>query len=66
MQKNCETIAALLEQNKVEYTQMVKSKDLNMEELSRVKTQQAQQLEQSEATIQELQNSLALEIQRYN
>lgn len=66
MQKNCETIAALLEQNKVEYTQMIKSKDLNLEELSRVNTQQAQQLEQSQATIQELQNSLALEIQRYN
>lgn len=66
MQKNCETITALLEQNKAECTQMIKSKDLNLEELSRVKTQQAQQLEQSQATIQELQYSLALEIQRYN
>lgn len=64
MQKNREAIAALLEQIKGEYAEMIQSKDLNLEELSRVKNQQAEKLEQIQTTIQELQNSLALEIQR--
>ncbi|XP_039972199.1 synaptonemal complex protein 1 isoform X2 [Xiphias gladius] len=63
-QKNCEAIAASLEQSKEEYAQIIQSKDLNLQELSRVKNQQAEKLEQIQTTIQELQNSLALEIQR--
>ncbi|XP_044070793.1 synaptonemal complex protein 1 isoform X2 [Siniperca chuatsi] len=63
-EKNCEAIAAMLEQSKEEYTEMIQSKDLNLQELSRVKNQQAEKLEQIQKTLQELQNSLALEIQR--
>lgn len=66
MQKNREAIAALLEQIKGKYAEMIQRKDLNLEELSRVKNQQAEKMEQIQTTIQELQNSLALEIQRYN
>lgn len=65
MQKNREAIAALLEQIKGKYAEMIQRKDLNLEELSRVKNQQAEKMEQIQTTIQELQNSLALEIQRY-
>lgn len=65
-QTNCEAITAMLEQTKEEYAEMIQSKDLNLEELSRVKHQQEEKLEQIQTTIQELQNSLALEIQRYN
>lgn len=60
-----ESIAAMLKQSKEEYAQIIQSKDLNLQELSRVKDQQAKKLEQIQTTIQELQNSLALEIQRY-
>lgn len=56
----------MLEQTKEEYAEMIQSKDLNLEALSRVKHQQEEKLEQIQTTIQELQNSLALEIQRYN
>lgn len=65
-QKNSEAIAAVLEQSKEEYADMIQSKDLNLQELSRVKHQQAEKLEQIQTTIQELENSLALAIQRYN
>ncbi|XP_041808193.1 synaptonemal complex protein 1 isoform X2 [Chelmon rostratus] len=63
-EKKCEAIAAMLEQSKEECTEMIQTKDLNLEELSRVKNQQADMLEQIQTTIQKLQNSLALEIQR--
>ncbi|XP_073324824.1 synaptonemal complex protein 1 [Pagrus major] len=63
-EKNNDAIAAMLEESKEEYAQMIKSKDLNLEELSRVRNQQAEKLEQIQTTIQELQNSLASEIQR--
>ncbi|XP_070815193.1 synaptonemal complex protein 1 [Chaetodon trifascialis] len=63
-EKKCEAIAAKLEQNKEEYTEMIQTKDLNLKELSRVKKQQAELLEQIQTTIQELQHSLALETQR--
>lgn len=66
LQKNREAVAAMLEQSKEEFTELIQSKDLNLLELSRVKNQQAEKLEQIQTTIQELQNSLALEIQRYN
>ncbi len=65
-QKKREAIAAVLEQSKEEYAEMIQSKDLNLQELGRIKNQQAEKLEQIQTTIQELQNSLALEIQRYD
>ncbi|XP_056241836.1 synaptonemal complex protein 1-like isoform X2 [Seriola aureovittata] len=63
-QKNREAIAAALEQSKEEYAQIIQSKDVSLQELSRVKNQQAEKLEQIQTTIKELQDSLALEIQR--
>lgn len=42
----------------------MQNKDSKLEELSRVQQQQAQKLEQSQITIQELQNSLTLETER--
>lgn len=65
-QKNCEAAAALLEQSKEEYAEMIQNKDLSLQELSRVTNQQADKLEQIQTTSQELQNSLTSEIQRYN
>ncbi len=56
----------MLKQCKEEYAEMVQSKDLKFEELNRVKDQQAEKVTQLQTTIQELQNSIALEIQRYN
>lgn len=56
----------MLEKSKEEYAQMIKSKDLNLEELRKVRNQQAEKLEQIQTAIQELQNSLAFETQRYN
>nr|XP_046239059.1 synaptonemal complex protein 1 isoform X2 [Scatophagus argus] len=63
-EKNCEAITAALEQSKKKYVEMIQSKDLNLEEISKVKNQQAEKLEQIQATVLDLQNSLALEIQR--
>ena len=64
-QKNHEAIAAMLERTNKDYAEMSLSKDLDLEELNRVKNQQAEKLEQIQTNIQELHNSLALEIQRY-
>uniref|UniRef100_A0A4W6CIW5 Synaptonemal complex protein 1 n=1 Tax=Lates calcarifer TaxID=8187 RepID=A0A4W6CIW5_LATCA len=61
--KKGEAIAVSLEQSKEEYAQTIHSKDLSIQELSRVKNQQAEKLEEIQATIQELQNSLDLERQ---
>ncbi|XP_036957943.1 synaptonemal complex protein 1 isoform X6 [Acanthopagrus latus] len=63
-EKKHDAIAAMLEKSKEEYAQMIKSKDLNLEELRKVRNQQAEKLEQIQTTIQELQNSLAFETQR--
>ncbi|XP_070758417.1 synaptonemal complex protein 1 [Enoplosus armatus] len=63
-EKNRKAIAAMLEQSKEEYTEMIQSKDLNLQELSRIKNQQVEKLEQIQTTIEKLQNSLALEMQR--
>nr|XP_020479704.1 synaptonemal complex protein 1 isoform X2 [Monopterus albus] len=63
-EKTREAISAALEQSKEEYVQIIQTKDLDLQELSRVKNQQAEKLEQIQTTIQELQKSLALEIQR--
>lgn len=60
IQKKCNAIGALLEENKEECA----NKDSKLEELSRVQQQQAQKLEQSQINIQELQNSLTLETER--
>ncbi|KAM7402457.1 hypothetical protein PAMP_017699 [Pampus punctatissimus] len=59
-----ETSAAMLKQSKEEFAQIIQSKDLSLQELNRVKDQHAKKLEQIQTTIQELQDSLALEIQR--
>lgn len=64
IQKNCDAIGALLEQNKEECAINIQNKDSKLEELSRVQQQQAQKLEQSQINIQELQNSLTLETER--
>lgn len=64
-QETCEAIAATLAQSKEEYGETIQNKDLSLQELTRVKTQQAEKLEEIQTTIQELQNSLALEILRY-
>ncbi|XP_037622797.1 synaptonemal complex protein 1 isoform X1 [Sebastes umbrosus] len=63
-EKNREAIAGVLEQSKREHAEMIQNRDLSLQQLSRVKNQQAEKLEQIQTTIQELQNSLALEIQR--
>ncbi|XP_078105172.1 synaptonemal complex protein 1 [Sander vitreus] len=63
-EKKWEAAAALLEQSKEEYAEMIQNKDLSLQELSRVTNQQADKLEQIQTTSQELQNSLASEIQR--
>ncbi|XP_063767789.1 synaptonemal complex protein 1 isoform X1 [Eleginops maclovinus] len=63
-EKKCEALAAILEQSKEEYTEMIQNKDSSLQELSRVKNQQAEKLEQNQTTIQELQGSLALETER--
>lgn len=56
----------MLKQSKEEYAQIIESKDLSLHELIRVKDQQAKKLEEIQTTIQELQESLATEIQRYS
>lgn len=55
-----------MEKSKEEYVKMIGNKNVCLEELSRVKTQQAEKLEQIQATTLELQNALALEIKRWN
>lgn len=64
IQKNCKAVADLLEQSKEENAVIIQNKDAKLEELNRVQDQQAEKLEQSQANIQELQKSLALETQR--
>ncbi|KAM6920399.1 synaptonemal complex protein 1-like isoform 2-T2 [Lycodopsis pacificus] len=63
-EKNREAIAAMLAQSKEEYGQMIENKDLSLQELTRVKHQQADKLEEIQTTLQELQSSQAAEIQR--
>lgn len=53
-----------MEQSKEENAVIIQNKDAKLEELNRVQDQQAEKLEQSQANIQELQKSLALETQR--
>lgn len=64
MQESLEATVALLEKSREEYIKMIESNDLCQEELSRLKTLQAEQLESFQATTQELQHSLALKLQR--
>ncbi|XP_029358691.1 synaptonemal complex protein 1 [Echeneis naucrates] len=63
-QKNYEAIAAALEKSKEENAQILQSRDLSLQELNAVKKQHAEMSEQIQTTIDELQNSLTLEIQR--
>ncbi|XP_034440531.1 synaptonemal complex protein 1 isoform X1 [Hippoglossus hippoglossus] len=63
-QKNHEATAAALKQSKDECAQIIQSKDLSLQELSTVKIQQAEKLEQIQTTVEELQSSLALEMRR--
>nr|XP_019952084.1 PREDICTED: synaptonemal complex protein 1 [Paralichthys olivaceus]XP_019952085.1 PREDICTED: synaptonemal complex protein 1 [Paralichthys olivaceus] len=62
--KNHEAIAAALKQSKDECAQIIQSKDLSLQEMGRVKIQQAEKLEQIQTTAEELQSSLALEMRR--
>ncbi|XP_030586347.1 synaptonemal complex protein 1 isoform X2 [Archocentrus centrarchus] len=59
-----ETNAAALQQSKKEYVEIIQSKDLSLQELTRVKNQQAEELGRIQTTIQELKSLLALEKQR--
>ncbi|KAM3622155.1 uncharacterized protein V6R79_021026 [Siganus canaliculatus] len=65
-EKSSAAVASMLEKSKEEFTEVIRNKDLNLEELSRVKAQQAEKLEQIQTTVEDLQNSLALETQRAN
>ncbi|KAI9524455.1 hypothetical protein NQZ68_018138 [Dissostichus eleginoides] len=60
----CEALAAILEQTKEEFTEMIQSKDSSLQGLRKVKNDQAETLEQIQTNIQELQDSLALETKR--
>ncbi|KAK1889763.1 Synaptonemal complex protein 1 [Dissostichus eleginoides] len=60
----CEALAAILEQTKEEFTEMIQSKDSSLQGLRKVKNEQAETLEQIQTNIQELQDSLALETKR--
>lgn len=53
-----------MEKSKEEYVKMIKSNDLCLAELSRVKALQTEKLESFQATTQELQSSLALQLRR--
>uniref|UniRef100_A0A3Q2TIU6 Synaptonemal complex protein 1 n=1 Tax=Fundulus heteroclitus TaxID=8078 RepID=A0A3Q2TIU6_FUNHE len=64
IKKKEENTVAALERSKKEYEEIIRNKDLNMQDLNRVKTQQAEKFEKIESTIDDLKNSLALEIQR--
>lgn len=64
--ENREAIAAALEQSKEEYAQINLKKDSSLEELNKVKEQQAGKLVEIQATVQELKNTLTLEIHRYD
>ncbi|XP_029908486.1 synaptonemal complex protein 1 isoform X3 [Myripristis murdjan] len=64
METSREVIAAALEQSKEEYEEIILQKDNSLQELNRVKDQQADKLEQIQTAIQELQKSLTFEMQR--
>nr|XP_057910558.1 synaptonemal complex protein 1 isoform X2 [Doryrhamphus excisus] len=61
---NRQDIAAMLKESKEEYAQVVSSKDFSLQELCRVKNEQAEKLALVQATVLELQNALAFEEQR--
>ncbi|XP_068451162.1 synaptonemal complex protein 1 isoform X2 [Clinocottus analis] len=63
-EKNLDAIAAKLVQSKEESGETIQNKDLSLQELTREKNQQANKLEEIQTIIEELHNSLALEIQR--
>uniref|UniRef100_A0A8C7KG57 Synaptonemal complex protein 1-like n=1 Tax=Oncorhynchus kisutch TaxID=8019 RepID=A0A8C7KG57_ONCKI len=57
-------IATALERNKEENAKVIAKKDSSLEELNKIKDQQADKLVQIQATAQEFQTSLTVEIQR--
>ncbi|XP_037107817.1 synaptonemal complex protein 1 isoform X1 [Syngnathus acus] len=59
-----EVMGAVLRRSKEEHAQILQSKDLSLQEVHRVKNEQAEKLEQVQRTLVELQNSLAFEEQR--
>ncbi|CAG5978822.1 unnamed protein product [Menidia menidia] len=63
-EKKEETTAAALEQSRKDYEQIILNKDLSVQELITVKSQQTEKLEKLQTTIEELKNSLALETER--
>ncbi|KAM6979729.1 synaptonemal complex protein 1 [Aplochiton taeniatus] len=58
--------ATELEQNKEENAKMILSKDNNLQELNQIKAQQAEELVEIQATVQDLEASLAAEIKLAN
>lgn len=66
MQKKEEKAAAALVESKKEYEEIIRNKDLNIQDLTRGKIQQAEKMEKMETTIKELKDSLGLELQRLN
>ncbi|XP_029005595.1 synaptonemal complex protein 1 isoform X2 [Betta splendens] len=62
--ESLEAITAAQEQSTKEYTKIIQTKDVSLQELIKVNSQQAEKLEQIRATIEELQSSLFLKIQR--
>ena len=62
---NLASITSVLEQNKEEYQQLNQKKDLKIEELSKVKDQQAKTLVEMHAVANERESSLTSEMERY-
>ncbi|KAK6327057.1 hypothetical protein J4Q44_G00027020 [Coregonus suidteri] len=61
---NRKAIATALERNKEENAKVIAKKDSSLEELNKIKDQQADKLVEIQATAQEFQTSLTVEIQR--
>nr|XP_061814020.1 synaptonemal complex protein 1-like [Nerophis lumbriciformis] len=60
-----EAVIAELKQSREEHVLILSSKDLSLQEVHRVKNEQAEKLEQVQIILVELKNSLAFEEQRY-
>lgn len=65
LQESRKAIATALESNKEENAKVIAKKDSSLEELNKIKDQQADKLVQIQATAQEFQTSLTVEIQRW-
>ncbi|XP_016892362.1 synaptonemal complex protein 1 isoform X2 [Cynoglossus semilaevis] len=63
-QKKCDASVAALEINKVEYSQILQSRELSLKELNKSRNEQAEKQKQLQTKIEELKGSLALERER--